>query len=221
MGLTARSILFASITMLVLIPFTASAQQVAYTDLGPGNSFDVNNGWSIDGPLDGSTFKYSHGMEFTALATGKLISIDVALFGDHVSTSNPIDVYLTSSMPTSPSNITGVIESYTLTSLTSSPSNLSTLTSLINPTLTMGNNYYLTVVAVGNASAGWQWNSLGIIGNLIRSQDGGNYAVLRGSTLGAFSVNLSPPAVPEASSFAGIALMSLGSTLVLRRKRSV
>ncbi len=221
MGPITRSIIFASITMLVLIPFTASAQQVAYTDLGSGNSFDQGIGWAEDGPLDGSTFKYSQGMEFISHATGKLSSIDIALNGLNVSTSNPLDIYLTSSMPTSPSDITGVLESYTLTSLPLSASNLSTLTSLMNPTLAQGNTYYLTVVAVGKASASWQWNSQGIAGNLIRSLNGGNYAVVGETTLGAFSVNLLPPAVPEASSFAGVALMGLGSTLVLRRKRRV
>ncbi len=219
MRLIARTISLASISMLALITVTASAQQVAFTDMGPGNSFDTTAGWAQDGPTDPSTVKYNVGMEFTSLATGRLGSIDIALSGIGVDSSLPENIYLTSSLPTSPSNITNVLESYTVTYLPYSTSNLVTLTSQSNPTLTQGDTYYLTAVPTGSAASGWSWNNQGVTGNITVSSSGGNFVVKSGSTLGAFSVYLSPPAVPEASSFASIAFMGLGSTMLLRRKR--
>lgn len=220
MGLIARSFTLTSITMLALIPMAASAEQVAFTDLGAGNSFQTDIGYTETGPAEG-VLNYSQGMEFTSLATGKLSTIDMALNSTNVSSSQPVDVYLTSSLPTSPSNISNILENYSLTSLSGSTSNLLSLTSLSNPLLTQGDNYYLTVVGQGSDFGAWQWNNQGVSGNVIVSNQGGDYSVGSNQTLSAFSVTVSAPAVPEVSSFTGLALMSLGSTLVLRRKRRV
>jgi hypothetical protein len=220
MTLLSRSLIAGALIAAALLPLSAQAQTVAYSNFGPGNTFNNSHGWVEATASSPSRYFQSVGMEFTSLATGKLSSIDMAL--QNYQGDNTAMVYLSSSLPSNPSSIGNVLESFSANNLPAlGSSSFLTLNSSLDPILTQGQTYYLTAVATGNTYDAWSWNNQNVTGTLYGTNSPtGSYGEQYRQTLGAFSVTVTPlSAVPEAGSLAGFAVMGCCSTLALWRKR--
>lgn len=229
MTLLSRSLIAGALLAAALVPLTAQAQTVAYSNFGAGNTFAYNSGWTETAPNAYQVGFYSQGMEFTSLATGKLSSIDMAL--QHVQGDNTATVYLSNSLPSNPNSLSStnsiVLESFSANNLAAFPSSsFLTLNSSLNPILTQGQTYYLSVVATGTTYDAWSYNNQGVnnealTGTIYRATSPtGSYGEIQNDSLSAFRVTVTPLSpVPEAGSLAGFAVMGCCSTLALWRKR--
>ena len=195
------SIAFNSTLFLLALNSPVNAA-VLYSNLDTSNSFDTSSAW-------GNT--YSNAMEFTPIASGAIISADLALsfstsFAPYTAT---ISLYSSANSGAGPDillesttvNVTNPFGSDTLTSV--SFSGLSTLIS--------GQFYWLKAYD-SNGGQLWNFNNIGVQGYFSQNdQSFSNY------TLGAFRIN-GTTTVPEPSSIILLAL-GLGSILVASTKR--
>lgn len=184
-------------------PTVARASTILFTNFGTGFSYNASVGNPVGN--DGFGGDEWQGETFTASATANLNSIEIALSGTGMS-NDPITVDLTASAADSPG---AVLESFTIPAVSApllgTNNSPITLTSVLEPLLTSGDQYWITAAAPSTSAYAWNFNSTGENADHAISTDNGAtwFVSLSGSfTPGAFEVD-----VPEPSS---LLLLSTG-----------
>jgi hypothetical protein len=209
----------ATLTLFVLA-FTAStvsrADTLLFSNFGPGMSYDTAEGNAVGNAFDGSL--YAEGDTFTPMSTAKFGSLDIALsclFAGGC--ADPFTVSLRTNSGDAPGS---VLESFSVlgSSLGMLGSNNAplVLSSILNPTLTAGVQYWVAVTADANDSIAWNLNVTGDASDQAISSDGGaTWFSPSGLTPGAYEINgvSSASPVPEPSSLLLLAT-SVGIPLV-------
>ncbi len=182
-----------AIYAVVLAGPTAARADIVFTNFGPSFLYDVTEGNPIGNGQDGTTNNYAEGETFTPINDYTLSTIYVALSDAAGSTNtDPLIVNLTTDAGDQPGT---VLESFTI-----APGTLGTLgannapialTSLLNPALTAGTQYWVTVSdALGIDAFIWNQNNSGDSADQAQSSDGGaTWLSPSGNTPGAFEVD--------------------------------
>jgi hypothetical protein len=209
--------MFRSILLAVAGSLCLNAGTVAYTDFGPGQTYDTSSGYGIQNLLNGNW----EAPGFIATATGTLSQVDVPLVFFQVTPATlPLTISLETNNGGFPSGT--VLESWTVSaaSVTTTPQIFS-LASVLNPTITSGTQYWL--VGSTNDVNGYVWliNSIGLLGDDYNNGSGGFQYQPASPTL-AFDVIVgsSPSGVPEPGS---AALTMIGALILfgaVRLRRS-
>jgi hypothetical protein len=162
---------------------------VIYSNLGSGNSYNTNLGWTIGQSL-------TQGDSFTVSGTGtfKLTSLELAV--GNVSGSSAFTVQLETDVGGAPGS---VLESWIATANGTFGNNnpLVVVNSVSNTTLQAGQTYWIVLSAGSNDINPWNFNNTGATGTHYNSASGTS-----NNTQGAFRVNADPAVVPEPSSLA-------------------
>jgi len=179
----------------------AARAEVVYSNLGPGNSFDITSAWGALGNL---------AFPFVATGSGDLASVEAAI----VASEGPGAAVITISVYTDDAGALG-------TRLDSST--LATTGTLLNPTLldfafsetarlTSGHTYWLD--AFSGTFWGWQFNNTGVNTTVYYN---GNYVTCspaKDCPVGAFRVK-----APEPGTLSLVALALAGLAVLGRRRR--
>lgn len=189
----------------------AAAAQAAplYTSLTPAGNYATGGA---------QTFypSYEYGISFTPTATGKVDTIRVPLMSIG---SGPSQMTLT--LMTSMDNHPGTaLESWVVNPLVNYGVNpngrMETVTSLTQPTLEAGTQYWLKGTAASGGTVGWFQNAIGLRDNYLWTLDNGaTWQKFTPNNLsGAFEVNA--VVAPEPTT---LAVVASGVSLLLRRRK--
>ena len=212
-------LLFTAWSSFLALPSLSSAATIAaFTNFGPGMSYNTSGGNAVGNAFDGNI--YAEADTFQSDATGPLSTVQIALSCEFACPSS-----FTISLTQNASGHPGAI----LESFTYQGSALGTLgnnnppvmlTSVLHPMLTDGNRYWIEVQAdPGNSdSIAWNWNSTGDSSSeAISTNNGATWFAPSGLTPGAYQVNAT---VPEPGT---VGLLLSGALLLgfaLRKKKA-
>jgi hypothetical protein len=191
-------------------------ESIIFSNFGPGLSYNTAAGNPVGNAFDGNNYA-----EANVFTTGSgdypLESMQIALSCSFVC-SDPFRVTLSQNSGGKPG---AAIETFTLAPSLLGPLGSNNtpllLTSVLNPVLTGGTLYWVTVSSDLNDSIAWNWNSTGDRSPQALSPDGGiTWFVPSGLTPGAFQVTL---VTPEPGTW-GL-LLGAGMVFGALKKRSV
>jgi hypothetical protein len=194
---------------LALAPSALRADEVVFTNFGPGDAYDTGVAFGIE-PGRGLA------MSFIPTDSGDLSKIEAALLNTSTAGNVPLTLRITDSL-TAPS----FTETF---SLDIAPGQaIYTALSLVHPSLAAGSVYWLQAINNSNTVMGWMRNSEGDSGPVATSLDAGETweELDREQSRGAFRVSVTPAAVPETSSVVLLAsgLPAAGFFLLRRRAK--
>ena len=201
-GQLAKFFVISSCCALVLIAPTAARATVIFSNLGSGSSYDTTGGNIVGDGLDGYGYNYALGGTFTPTANYTLGSFQLALNGVFGSNTDVVNVALTNASAGLPGS---TIESFSIAAgtlgLLGNNNPLIFENSILNPLLSAGTQYWITVSTAITSSVAWNWNNIGDTADVATSLDGGStWGGPYGQTPGAFEVDsLSQTSVPEPS----------------------
>lgn len=194
---------------MAILPFGARAD-ILISNFGPGLAYNTSGGNAVGNAFDNNT--YAEGDTFTPTFTATFSSLDIAL-GCAFVCPDPFNVSLTSDNGGQPG---AVIETFSVAGSSLGPSGSNNaplvLNSALNPVLTAGLPYWITVTSDLSDSISWNWNSTGDTSAEAISTDGGaTWFSPSGQTPGALEVDGSPiiSSTPEPSSAACLMLALL------------
>jgi hypothetical protein len=176
-------------TLVIAVPTAAWADPI-FTNFGAGSSYDVTTGSAVGNGLDSTGFTYAQGDTFVPSATANLGSIVIALSYLSVPTDQ-ITVALMQDAGDQPGEVleSFIVDPASLSALGTNNSPV-VLTSLLNPPLTEGTRYWITVSSPITNSIGWNLNNVGDTAEEALSSDGGaTWFSPSGLTAGAFEVD--------------------------------
>ena len=187
-----------------------------HSNLGPGDSFDLLQGWNVTTLASVTGVDQDIAMPFTVIGTNyTFTSAELAML--YVGGTPSLDILLTADAGGVPG---AVIETMNVT-IGGGPAALVTATSVLNPTLLTGTTYWIATIAGADHSSEWMFagNPGGgghIFGTPGFSYDGGASWSTLPQEEAAFRVNGSVVPVPPAVWLFGSGL--LGLIGVARRK---
>jgi hypothetical protein len=208
-------------TLLLAVPTMARAD-IIFSNFGPGQTYDVNNGNPIGNGLDGSGNNYAQAVSFIAPANYTVTSVSVALagFGTSGTNDDPLFGTFNADNGDSPGTV--------LASTTAPPGILGPLGNN-NPLVVVngasipivaGERYWITISDTnGNGSVAWNLNITGDTNDTGTSTDGGmTWFSPSFQTPGAFEVDgtLATTVTPEPGS---LALLGTGAMALLGGRR--
>ena len=207
-------------------PALAPAASVVFTNFGPAPTYNTSQGNPIGNAFDG--FTYAEANSFVLSGDAVFSSMRMAL-SCFASCPDPFSVTLNQDAGNQPGAVleTFVVPTGALGTLGASSPPLD-LNSVLNPALTNGARYWVTVSADPNDSIDWNLNVTGDLSATALSADGGlDWFSPSGNTPGAFEVT---GVIPEPGNLklilgAGLLLTLLGrrrvAAYVLKPKRPV
>jgi len=200
-------------------PGSAWASQVLFSNFGPGQSYDQSLALSVGNDFAGDNLAQAGA--FTPSSSAQIGAILIAL-SEGLGQSDPVTVAVAQDNNGLPG---ATLESFSIgggSLAAMGGGGIVTLSSLLNPMLVAGTQYWVTVSTTLNNSIGWHHNdgSNDSASNLeAYSLDGGiNYFAPAGNARGAFEIDaLLAQAAPEPGMLALLAGGALG--MAGRRKR--
>jgi hypothetical protein len=212
-----HSLKFNLITLMFVVP-AASHAAIVYTNFGLRATYNITAGNIVGN--DGAGDQLAQGDTFTPASTATLTSVEIALscFGTGLCPT-ALTVSLDSDAGDQPG---ATLESFTVagTSLGLLGVNNApiVLTSVLQPTLVAGTQYWLAVIAPLTDNVVWNWNSTGDVSDQAESLDGGaTWFSPSGQTPGAYEID-GTSAVPEPGAL--LLLATGGALIALKRKLS-
>ena len=199
---------------LVLLPSGALAS--IFSNFGPGQSYGASVGDSVGNYFDGNN--YAEGSLFTPTATATFGSLQIALSCAFLC-PDTFTVALDRDNGDQPG---AAIESFVVSGAVlgtfGDANSPLVLDSVLQPTLTAGTQYWLTVAnASGNDSIEWNLNTTGDTSDQAISTDGGTtWFSPSGQTPGAYEVDSSALVTPEPGS-TGLLIVGLSFLFLMRR----
>ena len=193
------------IALAALLCPTAMADPILFTTFGPGNSYDTGHHYGVEGTI-------FQAFQFVPVTSGALGSITVALARTGTGFTTEFDLYTGTATA-----LGSLLETFIVPNTTSG--SIVTFNSIIMPTLTTGQIYWLSFSEPPSAPDGsgsaWFFNDQGIFGTRLTS-----LLPAHSATLPAFSVQA---AVPEPTSVLLFAtgLAAIGLTRWLMRTKVV
>jgi hypothetical protein len=187
--LTTHSVTLVVWTLVIALPGAAWADPI-FTNFGAGSSYDITTGSPVGNGLDSTGFTYAQGDTFVSSTTANLGSIAIALSYLSVPT-DPITVALMQDAGDQPGDLleSFIVDAGSLGALGTNNSPV-VLTSLLNPLLTEGTRYWITVSSPVTNSIAWNLNNIGDTAEEALSSDGGaTWFSPSGLTAGAFEVD--------------------------------
>ncbi len=183
--------------LLAVLTLTAPlGATVLYSDFGAGDSYNTATGWTLSNSGSPISTTQAVAAEFQPSVTATLDSIRVAAFW--VSGTDSFTLELAADNSGAPGTI---LEGYTLTPTAST--SILTATSLSNPTLSAGTNYWLIILpGAADTWGAWNENSQSVDGVAFSTDNGTTWSPLLtdGShPAPAFDVSGTPD-VPEPTS---------------------
>ena len=177
---------------MLVIPAICPAATVLFSNFGSGSSYDTSQGNPVGNAFDGND--YAEGDTFVLTGDAKFSSLSIAL-SCFATCKDPFTVSLTKDAGDQPGT---TIESFTV-----APGSLKTLGannpplllhSVLDPKLTGGTRYWITVKADLNDSIDWNLNSTGDTADeAISLDDGSTWFSPSGNTPGAFAISATIP----------------------------
>ncbi len=167
-----KSVVLLSFLLLLAAPVISGASTVAYSNLGPGDSYINWGTWfgtMAGNDKNGSpySFTYEAGAQFTSSATGTLSNLALGMF--HSSGNNNVTLSLSSDAAgtigstlwsaTYSNNLPGFDDAYYLSGLN-------------GPMLTAGSTYWLRASTDSASMQIWEGNNQAIGGKMGRKEDG-------------------------------------------------
>jgi len=200
---------------LILLAAVAPAARAGtiYDNFGSGDSY-VPASWAISGPSSPTFSEIDTAAPFTPGTTAQVGSIELPLI--YVQGTNSLVVKLLGDSSGLPDEGT-VLESWTLSGISDS-STIYTLTSLVNPTVTAGTQYWVAAFAGASDSLhGWNYNNTGVTGFATDQHLGSGWTLWTSSSslTPAFRVSVVP--LPDTGSM-GLGLLTLLGTVYLFRR---
>jgi len=164
---------FSILLIAVALPSLAPGS-VIFSNLGPGQSYDITQGNPLGNDFLGDVA--AQGDTFTPTATAALAFMDLALSCvANCGSPQSFDVELRADSFDAPG---AVIESFSFTGIPlgtlGNDNPLITATSILHPTLTPANQYWVTVSASNNFFIAWNHNVTGDPSDQAVSSDGGS-----------------------------------------------
>jgi len=185
---------------------------IIYTNFGTGASYDTSSA----NPIGFDFFTGDHdaqGASFVPGTDSMLDSITIALSAFNGTNADPVTVAFQSDIAGVPANI---LETFVISPSALAPFGAANppiaLTSLLNPLMSPGTMYWVTVSASGSDPIAWNLNGTGAANLTATSVDGGTTWHNLGLTSGAFQVDGSATAVPEPST---LVLLTASALLML------
>jgi hypothetical protein len=205
------------LTLLFAVPAVSRADSVLFSNFGPGFSHNTSSGNPVGNAFDGND--YAEGGTFMPTTSANFSSLDIALSCAFTCPDN-----FTVSLDANNAGIPGAaLESFILSGaslgLLSANNPPIVLSSVLEPLLAAGTEYWVTVSSDLNDSIAWNWNSTGDTSSEAISTDGGTtWFAPSGLTPSAYQVNgASLSAVPEPSTLI-LMLLGFGLVLVVRKR---
>lgn len=201
------------VTLALAAPKSARADMILFSNFGSGLSYVTTGGNPVGNAFDGNL--YAEGETFIPTATANLVSIELAL--SCAAFTCPAPENFTVSLTGSVSDAPGTpIESFNFASLSLSglgQNNTPVVaTSVLQPLLTAGTQYWITISSSPAYSIAWNWNSIGDSADQALSTDGGvTWFSPSGATPGAFEVlSTGSSTVPEPDSLILLGTLVIG-----------
>jgi hypothetical protein len=194
-----------------------------FSNFGPGSSYNTAIGNPVGDGLDGTGFNYAEGNRFTVGTTSSLSSIMIALSCAVCPAGGSLTVSLTQNASNQPG---AVVESFSILGSTlgllGNNNPPLTLTSLLQPPLSAGSQYWVTVSGLPTSAVAWNWNNTGDGSPTALSVDGGaSWFAPAGLTPGAYAVNgiVAPIPEPGAVWLLSTGIFGLGGIEFQRRRK--
>jgi hypothetical protein len=211
-----RSAVYLGACAAFLLTASNAKGDVLFNTFGGGSSYNVNNGNVLGNAFDGNN--YAEAETFTVSGQAVFSGLRLALSCSVAGCPDALTIALTSDSSGSPGS---VIESFSYSGTLLGSLGINnvpvSLSSLLNPTLTPGTSYWITVATTLNNSVAWNWNGAGTSALQAISADGGaSWFAPSGQTNGVFEVDGS--SAPEPTTIA--TLLGGGALMLLKRKFS-
>jgi hypothetical protein len=210
-----------TITLVACFALPALADDIAYSDLGPGGSFQ---GYLPAVAIIGASTGYGYQAiadPFSASVGGPLTQVDIGLGGDAPTYASTAVISIYTDVN---NNLGTLVFSGEVLSAPTPPTATLTTLSAISGQLVAGDPYFL-VVAPGadNTYDGWFNNSTGVLGTILADQGSGFSGPFNtGDPIQAFDVRVQSAApVPEPSTWAMLGAELFCLLALVGRKRFV
>lgn len=200
--------------LLIVFPSGKVAAAVAYSNLGPGDSFVTDSGLAVNGSgSHNGANQVANG--FTSLVTGTINSVEVGLFGiGSINVGLQLNDPITN-LPLTSSNI------FLGTILISSPPLPGRLVNLIPGTpvsLVAGGQYWLVLSpTASDTDAAWGFSVFPNANPAAISSDGGQTFALLLNVASAFRINAAPVPEPSILALLGAGVIAIGVRNFRRR----
>ncbi|MCA9395282.1 MAG: PEP-CTERM sorting domain-containing protein [Candidatus Omnitrophica bacterium] len=199
---------------LIILAAAPARASVIFDSFGPGNSYELTDPAFITNPTDGNAFAYAQ--QFTPVADAVFSSVDIPIQGNA-----PLlylyDLWLAEDDGGVPGN---VIESFSAGTITPNGTlnSVTSLNSLLSPTLLAGTPYYVVVAAAADNTVIWQSSELALTDPVFFRLNAEPWESSQIGTL-ALRVNGEMGVVPEPATMLLFASGLTGAFLRRRNKR--
>lgn len=196
-----KKILFAAVILAMSLANPLQAESaIIYSSFGPADGLSAFGQYGV-GDLNG-TGSADQAAAFTSSSDFVFSSVELA-FQNQFDTSNIYNIFIADDSSGVPGN---VIESFTVTNFPTFPTTqITTLNSLLNPTLMANTQYWLVALPQQGSAGLWSVGDPGVIGTVaVRNQSSGFEWNPRQDSQPAFRINSvdSTAAVPEPATMA-------------------
>lgn len=177
-------------TSFFALPALSPAATLLYSNFGPASSYNTSQGNSVGNAFDFTGNNYAQGDTFVLAGNAIFTSMRLAL-SCAFACPDPVTVSLDRDAGNQPGT---VIESFNIAGASLGPLGSNNapivLNSLLDPTLTIGTRYWITVEADLNDSVAWNLNSTADRSAEALSANGGStWFAPSGNTPGAFDIS--------------------------------